>query len=110
MAKVMGSRLIRDSTPYVNDRRATAFCSAVLRTSENVVEHSLLQMTRGARLFDDWDDDDDDSSVATMDGPEGERQEEYIAQWPNKQFIEETLEQFPEAAVASIEQGRVRCA
>lgn len=66
-----------------------------------------LQLTHaGNRLFDD-DDDDDDSAVATMDRDTAERKEDYIPQYPNKQFIAETLEQFPEAAVASVEQARV---
>jgi rhodanese-related sulfurtransferase len=68
-------------------------------------QHISKTVRAGATLFDE-----DDSSVATLDGGddvEGERKEEYFREWPNKQFIAETLEQFPEAAVADVEQARV---
>ena len=56
-------------------------------------------------MFGNDDDDDTGSGVATMEREE--RKEEYIAQWPNKQYIAETLEQFPDAGIASVEQARV---
>jgi hypothetical protein len=62
-------------------------------------------MTHAGNSMFGGDDDDDDSGVATMEREE--RKEEYIAQWPNKQYIAETLKQFPDAGIASVEQARV---
>ena len=65
-----------------------------------------MQITHaGNSMFGADDDDDTGSGVATMEREE--RKEEYIAQWPNKQYIAETLEQFPDAGIASVEQARV---
>lgn len=36
-----------------------------------------------------------------------EEEEEYIREYPNKRYIEETLAEFPDAGVASVEQARV---
>lgn len=65
----------------------------------------ILQVTHAGNSMFGGDDDDDGSGVATMEREE--RTEEYIAQWPNKQYIAETLEQFPDAGIASVEQARV---
>ncbi len=66
-------------------------------------------MRAGAFLFDD--DEEASGGVATLDGGDdaegGERKEEYLREWPNKLFVAETLEAFPDAAVADVEQARV---
>lgn len=66
-------------------------------------------MVAHARMFDDDDDDDYSGGVAVAEEEE-ERPDpnnEYVRQYPNRLFVEETLKEFPEAGVADVEQARV---
>ncbi len=67
-----------------------------------------MQVAPRARLFDDDDDDDDVGGVATRDTEDDTPREEYRREYPNKLFVQETLEAFPDAGVADVEQARVR--
>ena len=79
------------------------------RPTASLIHNRGLQLVRaGPRMFDD-DEDEGDSAVATLEGGEGSGagEEEYRAEYPNKLFVQETLEAFPDAAVATVEQARV---
>lgn len=86
----------------------SAFHGAGLRVHQQRRSKHISQDVRaGAFLFDD--DEDTSGGVATLDAEDeeaGQRKEEYLREWPNKLFVAETLEAFPDAAVADVEQAR----
>lgn len=60
-----------------------------------------------ARMFEDDEDDDEYSGgVAVAEEERPDPQNEYVREYPNRLFIEETLKEFPEAGVADVEQAR----
>lgn len=67
------------------------------------------KVVRRSQMFDGDGEDDSGGGVATLDAEESSRPsgEEYRREYPNKKFVAETLEAFPEAGVADVEQARV---
>lgn len=70
----------------------------------------MTPQVNAAQMFDGDGEDDSGGGVATLDAEESSRPsgEEYRREYPNKKFVAETLEAFPEAGVADVEQARVR--
>lgn len=58
-------------------------------------------------MFEDDDDDDYSGGTAVAQEERPDPQNEYRREYPNPKFVQETLESFPDAGVADVEQARV---